>query len=160
MRTLTLDLETLTHLINGRETHEHWLDMEAGTLLTLAPDDQDSEQRQQIQLQPERYAAVPNLDTAQRVALRESFLFTLTDLNAHPLLSAALTGRKPLRAFDYEIDFFPVLRQQWHAYEHKQLREYALNWLFELGLEPAPDKLPMDTRGIPRDILRRLTRSA
>ncbi|SDI10693.1 Uncharacterised protein family (UPF0158) [Pseudomonas flavescens] len=160
MRTLTLDLDTLTQLINGRETLEHWLDLEAGSVLSLSREDQDSEERQQLQLNPERYAAVPNLDVAQRVAMRESFLFTLDDLNAHPLLSAALTGRKPLRAFDYEIDYFPVLRQQWQDYEQKQLREYALNWLFELGLEPAPDKLPLDTRGIPRDILRRLTKSA
>ncbi|TBU96971.1 UPF0158 family protein [Phytopseudomonas dryadis] len=160
MRTLTLDLDTLTQLINGRETLEHWLDLEAGTLLSLSPEDQGSDERQQIQLQPDRYAAVPNLDVAQRVALRETFLFTLDDLNAHPLLSAALTGRKPLRAFDYEIDFFPRLREQWYAYERKQLREYALNWLFELGLEPAPDKLPLDTRGIPKDILRRLTKNA
>ena len=34
MRTLTLDLDTLTQLINGRETLEHWLDMEAGTVLS------------------------------------------------------------------------------------------------------------------------------
>lgn len=160
MRTLTLDLDTLTQLINGRETLEHWLDLEAGTVLSLSPDDEGSDEHQQVQLSPERYAAVPNLDVVQRVAMRESFLFTLNDLNAHPLLSAALTGRKPLRSFDYEIDYFPVLRQQWHDYEQKQLREYALNWLFELGLEPAPDKLPLDTRGIPKDILRRLTKSA
>lgn len=160
MRTLTLDLDTLTLLINGRETLEHWLDIEAGSVLTLSPEEQGSDERQQIELHPDRYAAVPNLDVAQRVAMRESFLFTLNDVNAHPLLSAALTGRKPLRAFDYEIDQFPALRQQWQAYEQKQLREYALNWLFELGLEPAPDKLPMDTCGIPKDILRRLTKSA
>ena len=36
MRTLTLDLDTLTQLINGRETLEHWLDMEAGTVLSLS----------------------------------------------------------------------------------------------------------------------------
>ena len=67
---------------------------------------------------------------------------------------------KPLRAFDYEIEAFAPIRQQWQAYERKQLREYALNWLYELGIEPAPDKLPLDTRGIPRDILRRLSKSA
>ena len=47
-----------------------------------------------------------------------------------------------------------------HTDQLKQLREYTLNWLYELGLEPAPDKLPLDTRGIPKDILRRLTKSA
>ena len=40
---------------------------------------------------PERYSQVPNLDVPQRVAMRESFLFTLDDVHAHPLLSAALT---------------------------------------------------------------------
>ena len=160
MRTFTLDLDALVQLINGREQQEHWLDLESGSVLSLSPEDQHSEQRQQIELDPERYSQVPNLDTAQRIAMRESFLFTLDDLDAHPLLSAALTGRKPLRAFDYEIETFPAIRQQWQAYELKQLREYALNWLYELGIEPAPDKLSLDTRGIPRDILRRLTKSA
>lgn len=160
MRTFTLDLDALVQLINGREQQEHWLDLESGSVLSLSPEDQHSEQHQQIELDPDRYSQVPNLDTAQRIAMRESFLFTLDDLHAHPLLSAALTGRKPLRAFDYEIEAFAPIRQQWQAYELKQLREYALNWLYELGLEPAPDKVPLDTRGIPRDILRRLTKSA
>lgn len=160
MRTFTLDLDALIQLINGREQQEHWLDLESGSVLTLSPEDQHSEQRQQIELDPDRYSQVPNLDIAQRIAMRESFLFTLDDLHAHPLLSAALTGRKPLRAFDYEIEAFAAIREQWQAYELKQLREYALNWLYELGLEPAPDKLPLDTRGIPKDILRRLTKSA
>ncbi|RRV25095.1 hypothetical protein EGJ23_16400 [Pseudomonas sp. o96-267] len=160
MRTFTLDLDTLTQLINGREQQENWLDLESGSVLSLSPEDQHSEQRQHVELNPDRYTQVPNLDIPQRVAMRESFLFTLDDLHAHPLLSAALTGRKPLRAFDYEIESFPAIRQQWQAYELKQLREYTLNWLYELGLEPAPDKLPLDTRGIPKDILRRLTKSA
>ncbi|UFQ97934.1 UPF0158 family protein [Pseudomonas wenzhouensis] len=159
MRTFTLDLDALIELINGREQQEHWLDLESGSVLSLSPEDQHSEQRQQIELDSERYSQIPNLDIPQRVAMRESFLFTLDDVYAHPLLSAALTGRKPLRAFDYEIEAFPAIREQWQSYEIKQLREYALNWLYELGIEPAPDKLPLDTRGIPRDILRRLSKS-
>ena len=160
MRTFTLDLDALTRLINGREPQENWLDLESGSVLSLPAEDHYSDERQQIELDPERYSQVPNLDIPQRVAMRESFLFTLDDPHAHPLLSAALTGRRPLRAFDYEIEAFPAIREQWQAYEIKQLREYALNWLYELGIEPAPDKLPLDTRGIPRDILRRLTKSA
>ncbi|MDP9938836.1 UPF0158 family protein [Ectopseudomonas alcaliphila] len=160
MRTFTLDLDALIQLINGREQQENWLDLESGKVLALPAEDPYSDERQQVELDPDRYIQIPNLDVPQRVAMRESFLFTLDDLHAHPLLSAALTGRRPLRAFDYEIESFPSIREQWQAYELKQLREYTLNWLYELGLEPAPDKLPLDTRGIPRDILRRLTKSA
>ncbi|MGG2399182.1 UPF0158 family protein [Pseudomonas sp. SH1-B] len=160
MRTFTLDIDALAQLINAREQLEHWLDMDSGEVLALSPEEHDREQRQQIELAPERYSQIPNLDVPQRLALRESFLFTLDDPHAHPLLSAALTGRKPLRAFDYEIDAFSTVREQWQAYERKQLREYALNWLYELGLEPAPDRPPLDTRGIPKDILRRLNKSA
>jgi hypothetical protein len=160
MRTFTLDLDALTQLINSREPQENWLDLESGSVLTLSADDPHSEEHQLVELEPERYIQIPNLDISQRVALRESFLFTLDDVHAHPLLSAALTGRRPLRAFDYEIESLPAIREQWQAYALKQLREYTLNWLYELGLEPAPDKLPLDTRGIPKDILRRLTKSA
>lgn len=160
MRTLTLDTTALTALINGREALEPLLDLETGMFLSLPPDDRDSEVRQQVELHPERYAAIPCLDISARVALREAFLFTLDDPGAHPLLSAALAGRKPLRAFDYELDCFPHLRERWHAFESGKLREYALNWLYELGLEPAPDTAPPDTHGIPVDILRRLKKNA
>lgn len=160
MRTFTLDLDALVQLINGREQQENWLDLENGSVLTLPAEDPYSDERQQVELEPDRYTQIPNLDVMQRVAIRESFLFTLDDPHAHPLLSAALTGRKPLRAFDYEIEAFATIREQWQAYELKQLREYALNWLYELGQEPAPDKLPLDTRGIPKDILRRLNKHA
>lgn len=160
MRTFTLDLDALIELINGREQQEHWLDLESGRVLTLPAEDPYSDERQQIELEPDRYTQIPNLDTPQRVAMRESFLFTLDDVHAHPLLSAALSSRKPLRAFDYELEALTPIRQQWQAYELKQLREYTLNWLYEQGIEPAPDKLPLDTRGIPKDILRRLSKSA
>ncbi|MGE8360629.1 UPF0158 family protein [Pseudomonas sp.] len=160
MRTLSLDLDLLANLINSREPLEAVLDLETGSVTVLPPGEQDSEMRQQVELDPERYAAIPWLDTEERVALRDAFLFTLDDLVAHPLLSNALAGRKPLRTFDYELDHFPPLRERWQAFEAAKLREFTLNWLYELGLEPAPDRLPMDTRGIPKDILRRLNKNA
>lgn len=160
MRTLSLDLDVLTTLINSRESLEAVLDLDTGSVTVLPPGEQDSEMRQQVELEPERYAAIPCLDTEERVALREAFLFTLDDGAAHPLLSAALAGRKPLRTFDYELDHFPHLQERWHTFEAAKLREFALNWLYEQGLEPAPNPLPMDTRGIPKDILRRLNKNA
>ncbi|MGE8499995.1 MAG: UPF0158 family protein [Pseudomonas sp.] len=160
MRTLSLDIDVLATLINNREPVEAVLDLETGSVTVLPPGDQDSEIRQQVELEPERYAEIPCLDTEERVALREAFLFTLDDVAAHPLLSTALAGRKPLRTFDYELDHFPQLQEQWHTFELGKLREFTLNWLYEHGLEPAPNPLPMDTRGIPKDILRRLNKNA
>ncbi|MFV3384019.1 hypothetical protein ACNFCJ_00890 [Pseudomonas sp. NY15364] len=62
MRTFTLDLDTLTQLINGREQQENWLDLESGSVLSLSPEDQHSEQRQHVELNPDRYTQIPNLD--------------------------------------------------------------------------------------------------
>ena len=62
MRTFTLDLDALSQLINGREQQENWLDLESGSVLTLPAGDHYSDERQQIELDPERYSQVPNLD--------------------------------------------------------------------------------------------------
>lgn len=158
MRTFVLDLDGLIAAFNGQERLEHFLDLESGQLLAFAPRESESEARREMDADSQRYAAVPPLDLEQRIALREAFLLTLQHGHAHPMLVAALASRKPLRRFDYELDLFPAVRDAWQAFEAKQLRELALQWLAEQGVEPAPERAPLDTRGIPRDILRRLTK--
>jgi hypothetical protein len=138
MRPLTLDLPRLEQALLSQEELEHYLDLATGAVLTVTPGDPVPGADEKYDVQPDRYLAIAPLPTSQALAMREAFLYGLHDPHAHTLLSHALAGRKPLRTFDYELEKLPQLRQAWLAYQASHLRELALEWLQDNGLEPAP----------------------
>lgn len=155
---LTIDMDRLARLLDEPGQGEHYLDLDDGRLLSLEPDSRDDEARQRLEEDPQRYRRLDPLDGEQRLALREGFLFELDDPHAHPLLSAALGGRRPLRTFEYELERFPGARAAWLAYQRAQLQECALAWLAEQGIEPAraPLRHPAEDEDMPEGIRRRL----
>ncbi|TRX74680.1 UPF0158 family protein [Pseudomonas mangiferae] len=158
MRTLTIDMDRLERLLDEPGQGEHYLDLDEGRLLALERDSRaDDDTRRLVEDDPERYRRLEPLDSEQRLALREAFLFELDDPHAHPLLTAALGGRRPLRTFEYELERFPRAREAWQAYQRAQLREYALAWLETQGIEPATAaRHPADDEDMPEGIRRRL----
>ncbi len=158
MRVLTIDMHRLERALNDPGPLEHYLDLHSGQLISLDADEPDAQILHQLEKDPGRYAGIPPLDTADRIDMREAFLFDLHDPHAHPLLAAALQSRRPLRTFGYELEQFPGARRAWPIYEKARLHELALNWLMELGLEPAADTAAADSP-VPEGIRRRLLRA-
>lgn len=138
MRPLTLDLPRLERSLLGLDDLEHYLDLETGAVLSLAPGDPPPGSEEKYAVQPDRYLQIQPLAQSDVLAMREAFLFDLHEPHAHALLSDALAGRKPLRTFDYQLEALPQVRQAWLAFQTRQVRELALEWLQDHGLEPAP----------------------
>lgn len=138
MRPLTLNLPRIEQALLGQDDLEHYLDLETGTVLSVVPGDPAPGAEEKYDIQPDRYLAIAPLPAGHALAMREAFLFGLHEPHAHALLSHALAGRKPLRTFDYELEKLPRVRQAWLAHQARQLRELALEWLQDHGLEPAP----------------------
>ncbi|NQD91659.1 hypothetical protein HP532_03205 [Pseudomonas sp. CrR25] len=138
MRCLTLDLPRIEQALLSQVDLEHYLDLASGAVLSVSPGDPSPGADEKYDVQADRYLAIAPLSAGQALALREAFLFGVHDPHAHTLLSHALTGRRPLRSFDYQLEALPQVRQAWLAYQARQVRELALEWLQEHGLEPAP----------------------
>jgi len=137
MLPLTIALQRRENALEGDEAVDHYLDLDTGEILAVGPQAPVPGSAEKYDVQPERYLPIDPLAGAQSLAMREDFLYTQPDPHAHPLLSRALSGRRPLRTFDYGLEHFPRLREAWHAYRQRRLREYALEWLEDNGLEPA-----------------------
>lgn len=135
MRPLTIDLHRLEYALDNRDASEHYLDLESGDICAVFPGETAPGVNDKYDVQDDRYLHIEPLELAQSIAMREAFLFTLDDPNAHALLSDALKGRRPLRSFDFKLEDFPEARQAWLDYQTVQLREYAISWLHENGLE-------------------------
>jgi hypothetical protein len=137
MRPLTIDLHRLEYALDNRDASEHYLDLETGEIRAVFPGETAPGVDEKYDVQEDRFLHIESLGLAQSIAMREAFLFTQHDPNAHAVLSAALQGRKPLRTFDFKLEDFPEVRQAWLDYQAVQLREYAITWLQENGLEPS-----------------------
>ncbi|UTW09578.1 UPF0158 family protein [Pseudomonas benzenivorans] len=135
MHPLTLDLPRIEQALLSQAELEHYLDLTTGNVLTVIPGDPPPGADEKYDVQPDRYLAIEPLPQVQALALREAFLFGLHDPHAHTLLSHALAGRKPLRTFDYQLENLPRAREAWLAFQAQQVRELALEWLQDNGLE-------------------------
>lgn len=137
MRPLTIDLHRLEYALDNRDASEHYLDLESGQIRAVFPGETAPGIDDKYDVQDDRYLLIEPIGLAQSIEMREAFLLTQHDPNAHAVLSDALQGRKPLRTFDFKLEDFPDVRQAWLDYQTVQLREYAINWLQENGLEPS-----------------------
>jgi hypothetical protein len=137
MRPLTLDLARIEQALLSQAELEHYLDLATGSVLSIIPGDPPPGADEKYDVQPDRYLAIEPLPQGQALALREAFLFGLHDPHAHTLLRHALAGRKPLRTFDYQLEALPRVRDAWLAFQAQQVRELALEWLQNSGLEQA-----------------------
>ncbi len=137
MRPLTIDLHRLEYALDSRDATAHYLDLESGEIRAVFPGEPPPGADEKYDVQDDRYLPIEPLGLAQSIAMREAFLFTLHDPSAHAVLSHALQGRKPLRTFDFKLEDFPDARQAWQDYQAVQLREYAITWLHDNGLEPS-----------------------
>ena len=137
MRPLTIDLHRLEYALDHRDASEHYLDLESGQIFAVFPGETAPGVDEKYDVQDERYLHIEPLDLAESITMRESFLLTQNDPNAHAVLSDALQGRKPLRTFDFKLEDFPEVRQAWLDYQTAHLHECAIAWLQDNGLEPS-----------------------
>lgn len=137
MRPLTIDIHRLEYALDNRDASEHYLDLESGQIRAVFPGEAAPGIDEKYDVQDDRYLHIEPLGLAQSLAMREAFLLTQRDPNAHAVLSDALQGRKPLRTFDFKLEDFPDVRQAWLEYQTAQLHEHAMTWLEENGLEPS-----------------------
>ena len=137
MRPLTIDLPRLEQALLNQDAGEQYLDLETGSVLRVAPGAPAPGAEEKYAVQPDRYLAIDPLALDDLQAMREAFLFSLHDPHAHTLLRHALSGRRPLRTFDYELEKLPQLQGSWQAFQARQARERTLEWLHANGLEAA-----------------------
>ena len=97
MRPLTIDLHRLEYALENRDASEHYLDLESGQIQAVFPGETVPGADEKYDVQEDRYLHIEPLGLPQSIAMREAFLFTQHDPNAHTVLAHALQGRKPLR---------------------------------------------------------------
>lgn len=135
MHALTIDLSELAAALCSNNS-ESYLDLQSGAVLMYAEQGVDPQLDELLQNAPDRLLPIEPLGSPKSFALMEDFLRQVTQPQAYQTLEQALAGHKPFRAFKYALGAYPELLQAWYDFENAQLREYALDWLAENGIQP------------------------
>lgn len=135
MHSLKIDLVALGAAFDARGPGVRYLDLETGGIVVRMLDEPAPGESDKYNIEPERYLPIEPLAASQQLALRETFLASVSEPQAHAALAQALAGRKPLRAFSYALEQFPEVHADWLAYQARLLHEHALDWLQDNGLE-------------------------
>ncbi|GMA62925.1 UPF0158 family protein [Alicyclobacillus fastidiosus] len=119
--------------VNNEEI-EHYLDIETGKVIMwmdpIATGIRDEELDDELENGfGERYFHLPKIESREAYQLMVEFTEALTFSSLRDRLEAALSGRKPFRAFKDVLYDFPEEREQWFTFERNAHRRQVLQWL-------------------------------
>ena len=131
----------LDDLRNAIEDHcsfsYYYLDRETGEIIFQSerhhPNDADDAPELDNQYPGEgtagRFIPVEPMESRRGHELMKLFIATLDDGGIQSVLSRAISKRKPFRNFKDVIYDYPDIREKWHVYYAKEIKNIAEEWL-------------------------------
>jgi len=136
---LKIDFEELLLALEGcpGEEIETYLDTETGEILLLHDDlDEVEEIRERIEADlSERYRLIEPMDSRESFRIMEDFAVSLPESEIKSRLFDVLARGKPFRHFKDTVHSDLSLRDQWFAFRHDALAQYARDWLESIGIQ-------------------------
>lgn len=138
---LKIDLDELRFAMEHSSYEvQYYLDLLEGDILQLAyglDDDEMKKAQEQVEAEPERYEPVPDADPHKSYRDMEEFIATVQSTHTAELLAVAIQGKGAFGRFEDTLARFPEERERWFQFKNGRLDKRALEWLEELGIEPA-----------------------
>jgi len=141
MRKLPVDLDELAFALEHYDGHlgltEYWFDTMTGAVLFVTTDlEEDKELRDQIaQDVADRFVRIDPIDSHDEFQVMEEFVQSLPASPVRERLEWSLDGPKPFRRFKDSLGDEET-RKRWFAFRDEALRQYAIKWLADLGVQP------------------------
>ena len=153
---LKVDLDEVAFAMNDstRDMNDHYLDTESGMLYAIdmhligqiehdEPLDDIPEWMDElvpvaraVVAGDPRYQRIPEVYSDEAYRIIEDFIRgEVDDEAARNRLDTASHGRGAFRRFKGALKEFPELRERWFEYETERQREWARDWLEEIGIE-------------------------
>jgi uncharacterized protein len=141
MRKLPVDLDELAtaleHYDGDLGLNEYWFDTMTGAVLFVTTDlEEDKETRDQIAgAVADRFVRIDPIDSHDGFQVMEEFVRSLPASPVRERLEWSLDGPKPFRRFKDSLGDEET-RKRWFAFRGEALRQYAIEWLVDLGVQP------------------------
>jgi uncharacterized protein len=140
MRKLPVDLDELATALDHYDdlgVSEYWFDTETGAVLFVSTDlEEDKKLRDQIDEDvADRFVKIDPIDSYDQFQVMEEFVRSLPATPMRERLEWSLDGPKPFRRFKDSLGDEET-RKRWFAFRDEAVRQYAIAWLGDLGIQP------------------------
>lgn len=102
-------------------------------------DDEELETARQV-LSEDRFLSLPERWPDENFQIMEDFVRDQTQGKVQDALAQALSQRKPFRRFKDALCEFPDVREQYFEFESACHRQWIVDWLHSLGIDPVDTK--------------------
>jgi hypothetical protein len=136
---LRVNLEALCYALDDTSyEHSYYLDLQTGELLFISEymDEEGGKLKKQIDNDPDRYECLPKADSYEGYQDMEDFIATVEDERLAHLLERAINGKGAFRRFKDVLARYPDERERWFRFKDDRLKQRALEWLEDIGVEP------------------------
>ena len=174
LKKLPVDLDELATAMDqfDRDINEWYFDAQTGEVilvgresLDIAEEGDDEEEeadlkdwqedeleraRQIVDDATERFHRVPECERTRTYGIMEDFIADVPDPRVKERLERAIGGKGAFRRFKDQLLDYPEVRERWFAFETEAKRQWAIEWLEELGIESTWEP-PKPRRQTPAD---------
>jgi hypothetical protein len=144
-RRLPIDMGDLVQALEGfgdaSYTTTWYLDLETGDIFFLSDFDiieEMEEMAEMVDAQPDRFEAIDEIDTQEAYSDMAAFVETVSDRRTAARLADAIEGRGAFSRFRDTLARYPAEQERWWEFKDQRMRERALEWLEDIGVEPLP----------------------
>lgn len=140
-KTLKVDLDELCSAMEDSfYEHNYYLDLKTGEILLISDwmdEEETGKLRDKIDKHPERYKALPKVESHEAYEDMEDFIATVKDEHLADLLYVAINGKGAFRRFKDVLASYPEEKERWFRFKDGRMRERALEWLQDIGINLA-----------------------
>ncbi len=134
-----IDLDELCYALDDSSyEHSYYLDLETDELLFVSDyiDTEEAEKlKRKIDDDPDRYEPLPKADSYEGYQDIEDFIATVEDEHLAQLLEVAINGKGAFRRYKDVLAGYPAEGERWFRFKGDRLKQRALEWLENIGIE-------------------------
>ena len=130
--------DMITALQNHDLETEYFFDRLTGEIALICDEGitgKDEDLRELIEQTPDRFLFIEGIAPSVGYRIMEDFIERLPPGKAAQRLKATIQRRKPFRHFKDELLSFPDVRQDWFAFEYREMLGLARAWLESEGID-------------------------
>lgn len=119
---------------SGQPDKTYYLDRQTGEIFSVPSSHDNSEVRQQLKENSERFLEIPPFDYRSERQIITEFVAQISDPELRNLLNSSLAGRKPFGKIDDILSFYPNEEDRFALLKDRFLSNRLKTWMEENNL--------------------------